>query len=104
MATQILGSPPKYLNFEEIPEDLIAQETEKARTEMATRLEKAPEHMHEQIISGKLMSNFYSHVLLGCMPYLLSNEGIPVSQYWNEVERQSGSNIAVTRAFTWQCK
>ncbi len=38
MATQILGSPPKYLNFQEIPEELIAEEAEKARTEMAARL------------------------------------------------------------------
>ena len=31
MATQILGSPPKYLNYEEIPEEEIETETEKAR-------------------------------------------------------------------------
>lgn len=42
MATQILGSPPKYLSFEQIPEELIAEETEKARAEMAPKLEKAP--------------------------------------------------------------
>jgi translation elongation factor EF-Ts len=84
MATQILGCPPKYLNFEEIPEEEIAAETEKARTEMTTRLEKAPEHTHEGIIAGKLLSNYYSKVLLGCMPYLLSNEGAQVSQRWTE--------------------
>lgn len=30
IATQILGSPPKYISFEEIPEDVIEAETAKA--------------------------------------------------------------------------
>ena len=42
MATQILGSPPKYLNYEEIPEEEILTETEKAREAMAQTLERAP--------------------------------------------------------------
>jgi translation elongation factor EF-Ts len=71
---------------------------------MASRLEKAPEHTHEAIVSGKLLSNFYSKVLLGCMPYLLSNEGAQVSQYWNSVEQQTGTNISVLRAVSWECK
>lgn len=61
------------------------------RTELASTLEKAPEHTHERIISGKLIANFYSKVLLGCMPYLLSNEGAQVSEYWEGAERASGS-------------
>ena len=46
---------------------------------MAETLAKAPEHTHDKIISGKLMATFYSQTLLGCMPYLLSNEGVQVS-------------------------
>ena len=83
MATQILGSPPKYLNYEEIPEEEILAETEKAREAMAQTLSRAPEHTHDKIVSGKLLSTYYSNVLLGCMPYLLSNEGHQVSEYWN---------------------
>lgn len=71
---------------------------------MASRLEKAPEHTHEGMIAGKLLSNFYSHVLLGCMPYLLSNEGAQVSQYWTNVENQAGSSISILRAISWECK
>lgn len=71
---------------------------------MSETLAKAPETMHEKIISGKLLSTYYSQVLLGCMPYLLSNEGAQVSEIWNEAERNSGSNISVLRSFTWQCK
>ena len=50
------------------------------------------------------MSNFYSQSLLGCMPYLLSNEGKPVSDVWNEVEQSTGSNISVIKSLTWQVK
>ncbi len=42
IATQILGSPPKYISFDEIPEDVIESETAKAEAEMAERLAKAP--------------------------------------------------------------
>lgn len=73
MATQISGCPPKYLNFDDIPQEEIEAETEKVKVEVASILAKAPEHTHEKIISGKLLSNFYSKVLLGCMPYILSN-------------------------------
>lgn len=71
---------------------------------MAETLARAPEHTHEKIVSGKLMSTFYSQVLLGCMPYLLSNEGAPVSDIWTEAEKNSGSSIGILRSFTWQCK
>jgi translation elongation factor EF-Ts len=85
IATQILGSPPRYISFEEIPEDVIEAETAKASAEMAVPLSKAPEQARPNIIAGKLFSNFYSKTLLGCMPYLLSNEGAQVSQVWEEV-------------------
>lgn len=68
---------------------------------MTETLAKAPEHTHDKIVSGKLLSTFYSHTLLGCMPYLLSNEGAQVSQYWEEAERNSGTNIGIIKSFTW---
>jgi len=71
---------------------------------MSKILEKAPEHTHEKIISGKLLSTYYSNVLLGCMPYLLSNEGQQVSEYWEQAERNSGSSISILKSYTWQCK
>jgi hypothetical protein len=37
-----LGSPPKYLKAEDIPMDVLENETEKVRVEMAKALEKAP--------------------------------------------------------------
>lgn len=80
------------------------QETEKAREEMSQTLKKAPEHTHDNIVAGKLLSSYYSKVLLGCMPYLLSNEGAQVSEYWSNAERNSGSSINIVRSFTWQCK
>lgn len=71
------------------------------KEEVAPILAKAPEHTHEKIISGKLHSNFYSHVLLGCMPYLLSNEGAQVSEIWNNVEQQAGTNISILQSVAW---
>ena len=50
---------------------------------MAKTLSKAPEHTHDKILSGKLLSSYYSNVLLGCMPFLLSNEGQQVSEIWS---------------------
>ena len=42
IATQILGCPPKYISFEEIPADVIESETAKAEAEMADIIKKAP--------------------------------------------------------------
>lgn len=52
---------------------------------MAERLSKAPTHTHEKIISGKLNTAFYQQKVLPKMNYILSNDGIPVEQYWKEV-------------------
>lgn len=52
---------------------------------MKDRLEKAPAHTHEKIVQGKLNSTFYQEYLLPKMSYVLSNNGIPVEQYWKEV-------------------
>ena len=71
---------------------------------MAATLERAPENMHDKIVAGKVFQTYYSNVLLGCMPYLLSNEGDQVSEYWSTAERNSGSNISILQSFTWQCK
>lgn len=49
---------------------------------MASALEKAPETMRDKIVAGKLNVVFYSQCFLPCMNYILSNDGIPVSQYW----------------------
>ena len=38
------------------------------------------------------------------MPYILSNEGAQVSEYWTEAEKAAEANISVLRAITWQCK
>lgn len=46
LATQYLGSPPKYLNENDIPAEVVAQETEKAMQSMAKALEKAPANAH----------------------------------------------------------
>ena len=74
------------------------------RTDIAGTLAKAPEHMHEQIVSGKMMSEFYSKTLLGCMPYLLSNDGEQVGEVWNRAEEQTGVNISILRTVSWECK
>ena len=71
---------------------------------MAGPLAKAPEHAKPNIVAGKLFANFYSNTLLGCMPYLLSNEGAQVSQIWEEVEKKTGANISIHRAVSWEVK
>lgn len=78
IATQVLGSPAKYLRMDQIPQESIDEATNKVKEEMAPRLQKAPEHTHGKIIEGKLNSSFYQEILLPKMPYILSNDGISV--------------------------
>lgn len=104
LATQVLGSQPKYLAYSEIPEQEIAEETAKVTEQLKEVLNKAPESSHENIIAGKLNAIYYSKVLLESMPYLLSNEGATVGEVWNEVEKETERTISVVSARVWQCK
>jgi hypothetical protein len=38
------------------------------------------------------------------MPYALSNDGIPVEQYWKEIETELNRKINITNSFAWECK
>jgi hypothetical protein len=58
---------------------------QKVTVEIGTALEKAPEYLHEKMITGKLHANFYSHKLLASMNFILSNEGMKVGDYWEDV-------------------
>ncbi len=41
IATQILGSPPKYLDYSKVPEEELEAETEKVREQLKAALERA---------------------------------------------------------------
>lgn len=71
---------------------------------MAERLSKAPEHTHAKIISGKLNVSYFQENLLPNMPYILSNEGLSVEDYWRETEKELGSKINIVRSMVWECK
>lgn len=38
------------------------------------------------------------------MPYILSNDGIPVEKYWQDVEKDLNKKFRVNSSFVWECK
>lgn len=103
IATQIVGSTPKYLRQDQIPTQELDTLTAQIKEELKDRLEKAPEHAREKMVKGK-MGSYLQEIVLPKMAYVLSNSGTPVEQYWKEVEEELNRKITITNTYLWSCK
>jgi elongation factor Ts len=93
LTVQIAGLAPTYINFEDVPAELVEQ----ARTEiLADRaLERVPESKREDFISGKLKKVFGEQVLM--MQPFVKDEAFVVSDLVRRVIAETGENIVVRR-------
>ena len=62
LALQIAGVAPKYINFEDVPADIV--EAERAKVLEDPSMARVPEAKREEVISGKLKKVFGEQVLL----------------------------------------
>lgn len=93
LALQIAGLAPKYINFEDVPAEVI----EEARKEILEdpSMARVPEGRREEVISGKLKKIFSEQVLM--MQPFVKDDSVVVGDLVRKVIAETGENIVLRR-------
>jgi elongation factor Ts len=93
LALQIAGLAPKYINFEDVPTEVI----EEARKEILEdpSMARVPEARREEVINGKLKKTFSEQVLM--MQPFVKDESVIVGDLVRKVIAETGENIVLRR-------
>ena len=90
---QIAGLAPKYINFEDVPTELVEQARKEILEDPA--IARVPEAKREDFINGKLKKVFGEQVLM--MQPFVKDEAYTVSDLVRRVIAETGENIVVRR-------
>jgi elongation factor Ts len=93
LALQIVGVAPKYISYEEVPADIIAEEQQKVAEDPS--LERVPAERRNEVISSKLKKVLGEQVLM-LQPWI-KDESITISDLVRKVIADTGENIVVRR-------
>jgi elongation factor Ts len=93
LALQIVGIAPKYISYEDVPADVIAEEQKKVAEDPS--LERVLAERREEVISGKLKKALGEQVLM-LQPWV-KDESITISDLVRKVIADTGENIVVRR-------
>ncbi|HEX6819719.1 MAG TPA: elongation factor Ts [Ktedonobacterales bacterium] len=93
LVMQIAGTDPKYVSFDDIPEDVKTRMRDEATND--PEVQKRPEKLREQIVEGKVKKQLSAQVLLE-QPWV-KDEKVQISALINDVIRKTGENIVVRR-------
>ncbi len=93
LALQIAGLGPKYINFEDVPSEVV----EAARKEILEEpsMARVPEGRREEVINGKLKKTFGEQVLM--MQPFVKDETVVVGDLVRKVIAETGENIVLRR-------
>jgi elongation factor Ts len=93
LALQIAGLAPKYINFEDVPAEVI----EEARKEILEdpSMARVPEARREEVVNGKLKKTFSEQVLM--MQPFVKDESVIVGDLVRKVIAETGENIVLRR-------
>ena len=98
IALQIAAAAPQYVNEEDIPEDVLAHESEIAK---ARALEEGkPENIIDKIVAGRL-EKFKDEVVLLRQAYI-RDEDQNIETLVKETIGKTGENIVVRRFHRWE--
>lgn len=93
LVMQIAGTSPKYVSFDDIPEDVKTRMRAEATND--PEVQKRPEKLREQIVEGKVKKQLSAQVLLE-QPWV-KDDKIQISKLIDDVIRKTGENIVVRR-------
>lgn len=93
IALQIVGVAPKYVSYEDVPADVLADARQKVEEDPS--MAKIPEARKEEVISGKLKKQFSEQVLL--MQPWVKDESVTIGDLVRKVIADTGENIVVRR-------
>src|SRR5579859_349311 len=93
LAVQIVGLAPKYINYEDVPAEVI-EEARKTILEDPS-MARVPEARREEVIGGKLKKTFGEQVLM-LQPWV-KDDSVTVGELVRKVIAETGENIVVRR-------
>ncbi len=93
LALQIAGVAPKYVNYEDVPAEIM-DEARKKITEDPS-IERVPEARREEFLNGKLKKEFGSDVLM--MQPWVKDESVTVGELVRKAIAETGENIVLRR-------
>jgi elongation factor Ts len=93
LVMQIAGTDPKWVSFDDVPEEVRAELREAAMND--PEVQKRPEHLRAQIVEGKVKKQLAAQVLLE-QPWV-KDEKIQVAKLVDDVIRKTGENIVIRR-------
>ncbi len=93
LALQIAGLAPKYINFEDVPAEVV-EEARRAILEEPS-MARVPEERREEVINGKLKKTFGEQVLM--MQPFVKDESVVVGDLVRKVIAETGENIVLRR-------
>ena len=94
MAMQIAAFNPKYVNREDIPQDVIEKEKEIYQSQVEDG--KKPPQIVEKIVSGKLEKNFFEKACLLEQPFIRDDKKT-VREIITEYIASLGENVNIKR-------
>lgn len=93
LALQIAGVSPKYVNFEDVPADVVEEARKTILDDPA--LARVPQDRRDDFINGKLKKELGSQVLM--MQPWVKDEAVIVGDLVKKVIADTGENIVVRR-------
>ena len=94
LCLQIVGlDTTKYVNYEDVPADVIEAERQKAAEDPA--MERVPAARREEVLNGKLKKTLSMQVLM--MQPWVKDESVTVSDLVRKVIAETGENIVIRR-------
>ncbi|MBX5458900.1 MAG: elongation factor Ts [Thermogemmatispora sp.] len=93
LALQIAGTNPKYVNYEDVPAEVIEQARQQLLEDPS--MARVPEHKREEVIQGKLKKLFGEQVLM--MQPWIRDESQVVGDLVRKVIAETGENIVIRR-------
>jgi elongation factor Ts len=93
LALHIAAMNPRYVSIEDVPQDVLDQQTGGLREEALAQ--GKPEEIVEKIVAGR-MKKFYEEVCLMEQPFVKDGE-VTIKEIVTEAIRTTGENIIVRR-------
>ncbi len=93
LALQIAGVAPKYVSYEEVPAEIIAEQRKTILEDPS--MARVPEARREEVIGGKLKKAFGEQVLM--MQPWVKDDSMLVGDLVRKVIAETGENIVIRR-------
>jgi elongation factor Ts len=98
ISLQVAAANPRWVNAEDIPQDVLDHESEIARNRALE--EGKPEKILDRIVEGRLRK-FQEEVVLMQQPFI-KDEDKTIEQYLHETVAAIGENIVIRRFARWE--